>query len=288
MPLSFSNLPEPVQVLCCAPARRAVVSWNPGADEGELELRVGFADGSRSRPLPYARWTASHRSSLGGRDDRVHLETDVVVADAAFESIEVRATAPLAGLALATPASGTPASGGDFAPLELEVPPLSQYVCGEGRGWCSPASVAMLLRARGIDAEVTEIARATYDDAYGGAGNWTFNVAHASRFGLRAFVAYLRDMTHARAFLAAGVPLALTIAWTEGELDGAPLPSTDGHVVVLRGVDAAGDPIVNDPAHPGIRTSYRRAQFERAWLGHGGIAYVIAPRSIPTVELANR
>ena len=288
MPLSFSGRPDRVHVLRCAPARRAVVSWNSGADEGEIELQVGFSDGTRSRPLPYARWSRSSRSSLGGRDERVHLETDVVVAGAPFESVEVRASATLEGVALATPPERAAGGETERASLELDVPMLSQYVSAEGRGWCSPASVAMLLRAGGVDAEVETVARAAFDDAYGGAGNWTFNVAHASRFGRRAFVAYLRDLAHARTFLENAVPLALSLAWKAGELAGAPLPASDGHVVVLRGFERDGDPIVNDPAHPSIRTTYRRAEFERAWLGHGGVAYVIAQPSIPTVELANR
>ncbi len=87
--------------------------------------------------------------------------------------------------------------------------------------------------------------------------------------------------------MAAGVPLALSLAWKKGELDNPPLPETDGHFVVLCGFDAKGDPIVNDPAQPAIRVTYPRAQFQRLWLGHGGIAYVIAPPDKPTVEIAN-
>jgi hypothetical protein len=50
---------------------------------------------------------------------------------------------------------------------------------------------------------------------------------------------------------------------------------------VLVGFDAAGDPIVHDPAAPddaSVPRVYRRAEFERLWQVHsGGTAYVIHP-----------
>ncbi|MGH7683262.1 MAG: hypothetical protein ACREMT_02855, partial [Vulcanimicrobiaceae bacterium] len=58
-------------------------------------------------------------------------------------------------------------------------------------------------------------------------------------------------------------------------------------IVVLRGFDSPGNPIVNDPAQAGIRVVYPRAQFEKLWLEHRGVAYVVAPPQKPTVELAN-
>ena len=78
-----------------------------------------------------------------------------------------------------------------------------------------------------------------------------------------------------------------SLSWTKGELDDPPLPESDGHIVVLRGFDAGGDPIVNDPAQVTIRVTYPRAQFQRLWLAHGGVAYVIASQDKPAVELAN-
>jgi hypothetical protein len=133
----------------------------------------------------------------------------------------------------------------------------------------------MLLQYHRREADVIATVAGVYDEAYGGTGNWTMNVAFAARSGLTGFVAYLRDLDHARRFLAGGMPLALSIAWEPGTLAGAPLPSSAGHIVVLRGFDASGDPIVNDPAAAPVRRTYRRDEFSRAWLAHGGVAYVL-------------
>jgi hypothetical protein len=81
------------------------------------------------------------------------------------------------------------------------------------------------------------------------------------------------------------VPLILSYAWQRGELTGAPLGSSSGHLVVLVGFDRAGNPIINDPAAPGgasVRRTYPRAQLESLWLEHsGGTVYVITPPGWP-------
>lgn len=286
MPLIFDPKPRSRVVLRCPPTRRGIISWNGTEAEGGLSIRTRFTDESWSAPLPYVSWNRDERVSLGGREPRAHFEIDMLLAQDTFTAIEAHSSAKLDALVLATPPEGAPQDV-PLEPIELDVPRFSQYVGDPGRGWCSPASLAMLLGAHSIDIDVGQAAAATYDRAYHGTGNWAFNVAYASRFGLRAFVAFLRDLAHARMFLAAGVPLALSITWTKGELDDAPLPESEGHLVVLVGFDANGDPIVNDPAQPTIRVTYPRAQFQRVWLGHGGIAYVIAPPDKPIVEIAN-
>ena len=82
---------------------------------------------------------------------------------------------------------------------------------------------------------------------------------------------------------ASGIPLVVSIRFARGELTGAPISSTSGHLVVLAGLTAAGDPIVMDPAAPSdatVRRTYDRAQFERAWIGgSGGTAYVLRDKA---------
>ena len=55
--------------------------------------------------------------------------------------------------------------------------------------------------------------------------------------------------------------------------------------MVIVGFTAAGDVVVNDPAartRAGVRRTYDRAQFERAWLrGSGGLVYVIHDAAHP-------
>jgi hypothetical protein len=286
MPLIVDERPPAKAQLRTSPANSGVVSWNTSAPRGALAVRVRFEDETWSEWLPYVRWDPKSRASLGGRDERAHFDVDLLRATQRFSAIEIESTAELDAVALATP----PSAGRrdvELEPIELDVPMRSQYVGDSGRGWCSPASLAMLLGANGVNVDVPHIAASIFDDAYGGTGNWTFNVAFASRFRFRAFVAFLRDLVQARLLIAAGVPVALSIAWKKDELDSPPLEESDGHIVVLRGFDAAGNPIVNDPAQATIRTVYPREQFEKVWLGHGGIAYVVAPPHKPSVELAN-
>ena len=197
----------------------------------------------------------------------------------------------------------------------LAVPSYSQMVHdgeypqydGGGEAWCSPTSLTMVLdyydalpaprRYRWVkrdypDRVVAHHARMTYDAAFGGTGNWPFNTAYAaSRVGSGdggAFVTRLRSLTEAERFIAAGIPLVASITFSSGQLSGAPLSSTNGHLLVIVGFQSDGDVVVNDPAassRSGVRRVYDRGQFEDAWLkryasgtsmrGSGGLVYVV-------------
>ncbi len=190
----------------------------------------------------------------------------------------------------------------------LELPAYSQQLHrdrfarydGGGRSWCSPTSLAMVLDhfaalphpedytwvPDGPDRFVPHLARRCFDHAYGGAGNWSFNVAYAATRGLTAFVTRLRSFAEAEQFIDAGLPLVLSVAFEAAGLDGAGY-RTDGHLMVLVGFRADGDPVVHDPAshtvrdNAAVRAVYAREQLERAWLGaSAGIAYVIHPPQV--------
>jgi hypothetical protein len=185
---------------------------------------------------------------------------------------------------------------------ELDVPSYSQMVHsghypkwgGGGEAWCSPTSTSMVLGYYGALPKpyryrfvpqghsapwVDYAARKTYDAAYEGTGNWPFNTAYAAPLAGHAFVTRLRSLREAEAFIAAGIPLVASVSWGAGELAGAPVSSSNGHLLVIVGFTADGDPVVNDPAAKsaaGVRRVYDRAQFENAWLPKsGGVVYVI-------------
>jgi hypothetical protein len=196
-----------------------------------------------------------------------------------------------------------------FEGVELAVPPYSQETHanhfpqwgGGGEVWCSPTSTQMVVEYWGrtptaeqlawvggghTDAGVDFAARSTYDAAYRGTGNWPFNTAYAAGFGLDAFVTQLRSLAEAELFIRGGIPLVASIASRPRELTGFLFDGgTNGHLVVIVGFDAAGNPIVNDPAawsNATVRRVYDRAQFERVWLrGSAGTVYVIRPPEIP-------
>ncbi|WP_433348541.1 C39 family peptidase [Micromonospora sp. CA-111912] len=209
----------------------------------------------------------------------------------------------------ATPIGTHRATEGDRAGWgrTLDVPRYSQRLLGgqEGRwggggdSWCSPTSVSMVLDHWGAGPApdryawitppgprpvVVHAARHCYDPAFDGAGNWSFNTAYAGEHGVDAFVTRLRSLAEAGAFVAAGVPLVLSAAFRRGEVPGLDY-DTRGHLVVLVGFTADGDPVLNDPYAPddvGVRRTVGRDRFEAAWLGgSGGIVYVIRPPDVP-------
>ena len=263
------------------PAMRAIVTWNAHHAEDALELIVHRMDDRASLALPYAAFDAERRASLNGFDDVATIATDVVSATRPIVAIDVVSRLPLIRVGVSTPPSrdDRTTSRGYVRAVELAVPEFTQYVPAypDERGWCAPASIAMLLATWGFHRDIARVARGMYDDAYHGSGNWAFAAAYAGALGFAATAAYLRNVSTIEEFVAAGIPIAASIAWEPGELPGAPLPNSKGHIVVVRGFDAVGDPIVNDPALPEIRHVYPRAAFERAWLDHGGVALLVAP-----------
>ncbi len=164
------------------------------------------------------------------------------------------------------------------------MPPRTQYV-NEERGWCSPASLSMVHAFFGHDFDVASTARAIFDYAYNGTGNWAFNVAFSGELGLQAVVAYLDDLDHARRFLERGVPVIMSYSWRAGELPGAPIEHSDGHIAVLRGFDTEGNCLINDPAHPKVRVTYPREAIERIWQRNKGVSYIVAPPATSLVSL---
>ncbi len=273
------------------PTREAIVTWNTRSPCGDIELRLGAYDGRTSAWLPYVRFDPSARRSFESQDTFVRIDTDVIRADVDLVSVAIRSTLPFDALFVSTPRYGVRSAGLELPAVELAVPPYSQYDARyrSERGWCAPASLAMLLAYHGYSIDVPAVAREVFDGRYGGTGNWAFNMAFAGTLGLRAAVVYLRDLAHAHAFLIAGIPLALSIAWAPGELSGAPLLASNGHLVALRGIAQDGTALVNDPARPGVAHAYARSEFERAWLSHGGIAFAVVPaqRTGTLLRLAN-
>lgn len=164
---------------------------------------------------------------------------------------------------------------------------------GGGEAWCSPTSTAMVLGYYGLqpgpftdvasghtDAQVDHTARMVFDHSYDGTGNWAFNTAYASTLTAGdAYVTRLPDLRAAEDFIVAGVPLIASIAFGRNQLTGAPISTSNGHLLVIVGFEADGDVIVNDPAgadNSAVRRVYDRDQFEDIWINaSGGTVYVI-------------
>jgi hypothetical protein len=240
------------------PLTELVASWDASTPAGsriEVDVRGRTATGRRTSWDTLARWTAG---------DRGFARTS-------------------GGVQPAVPAYSQMTHRGHYP----------QYGNG-GEAWCSPTATSMVLgyyaalprpaeyswvRASDRDRFVDHAARMTYDYAYEGTGNWPFNTAYAARYTDSAFVTRLRSLREAERFVAARIPLVASIAYGPGELDGSPISSTRGHLVVVVGFTSGGNVVVNDPAaatNAGVRRVYDRGQFENAWVPTtGGLVYVI-------------
>lgn len=270
--------------------------------------------------------TNFHRMSLGSQTDdlsRVAVDTLVTNSGAGFTSWQLRislfrragtAKTPtvtrVAAVASRLPQTSPTSSPRSAAGYSLAVPRYSQQIHtgeypqwdGGGEAWCSPTSTSMVLgywdrlptprqyawvsdsyRQPWVD----YAARYTFAWGYDGTGDWPFNTAYAARFRLNAFVTRLRSLREAQLFIDKGIPLVASVAFGPGELDGAPIRSSGGHLLVIRGFTSTGNVIANDPAASSaatVRRVYDRGQFENAWLDRtGGVVYVISPpaRSLP-------
>lgn len=216
----------------------------------------------------------------------------------------------LAAVSFSAPGGAVTASAPDAHPGQTEegavgaasaVQPLSQRAYparadlgGGGPAWCSPTSLTMVAAAwgaripaagsadvpAGADQRVPWMARAVYDEAYEGTGNWSFNVAAAGALGFDALVTRLSSLRSARTLTDAGIPLVASVSFGPGELPGADY-DTAGHLLVIRGFDAAGDVLVVDPANPGGSAGlriYPRRAFDDAWSHSRRTVYLIVPR----------
>lgn len=285
----------------------------------ELRVRRGSTVGSWDTLANWSLNTSMRRASLPSQtDDLASVDVDTLRSRGGpFDGWQLRATLfrkkgstagptlkSVGGVAAsyATRSLSTTSKTTMTAAKVLNVPAYSQMIHrgeypaygGGGTAWCSPTTTIMLLRywrsgptsadyafAKEYDDPwVDHAAVFSYDYRYGGTGNWSFSTAYAGRW-LDAYVTRVGSLRDAETLIKAGIPVGASIRFGSGELSGAPLNSTAGHIVAVVGFTSAGNVVVNDPAAPSnstVRRTYRRGEFERAWLGgSGGIAYVVRP-----------
>lgn len=177
----------------------------------------------------------------------------------------------------------------------LDVLQCSQMVYPDGGDvWCSPTSVSMVVSywdgyTGPPEPRVRTSVENVFDWIYNGHGNWPFNTAYTATLGYEGYIARFTSLERVEEFVAAGVPVIASIAWKKGDLTGADIENTDGHLVVIVGFDIAGNPVVNDPATSAdetVRRTYLRAEFEPLWLrASGGTVYLIYPEGKPVPAL---
>jgi Peptidase_C39 like family len=239
------------------------------ADEWPL-LPVPSLVGERPDQVPMNDAVTTHidcwhtRSPVNGPTIRLRITTDLP-PDLYFIAISSR---PITITAESLPGTCVMA----------RIPPaISQMTAEEPlrRSICSPTSLAMLVPGTGRD----EVLAWTRDRATGMHGSWALAARAAALKGAVAAVELQSDWETALAVLRAGLPFAASIRFAAGELQGAPLNGTSGHLVVVYGLEGNAV-LVHDPAADCDDTVPRRydlAEFTNAWLASRGASYIIAP-----------
>lgn len=185
-----------------------------------------------------------------------------------FLLVIARRTALLPAQALSTAAAMRP---------QLNVPTLSQMNLPPTirHHTCSPTAMRMVLAyyGRATGADFVDRCR---DPATMMFGVWPRNLLLASRYGCIGAVELASTATD---LAAVPGPLVTSIRFAAGELQGAPLARTGGHLVVVTG-RTADTVLCNDPAASGaasVPVAYSAAEFDRAWLCARGAAYIVVP-----------
>jgi hypothetical protein len=174
----------------------------------------------------------------------------------------------------------TPAAGRATVAPQV-VPALSQWQHADPAlrpRICLPTCTAMALPG-GSDAATFAEVVARCRHASGIHGVWPLAVHTASRRGIVGCVEAITHVDDIAPLLAAGCRVVASVRFADGELTGAPMPASAGHLVLVRGLDAARVH-VNDPAAPdaaGVCRDYAREQFAGIWLRQRGACCIFLP-----------
>ena len=165
-------------------------------------------------------------------------------------------------------------------PFEKEVFPQSQMeiLHPDCRRICSPVSLWMALNALGVKTPLEEMIRGVFDSYSNMYGNWLFNTAYAGGLGTEAYVRRFGALAELEDFITPKSLVIASIAYEPGELTGAAIERTTGHLVVVCGWKE-GKILAADPAAPNQQTvlrMYDAHEFANAWLNHKkGAAYIV-------------
>ncbi|MBQ3933651.1 MAG: C39 family peptidase [Elusimicrobiaceae bacterium] len=167
--------------------------------------------------------------------------------------------------------------------IELPVKPISQkeYKIKNLRNEiCSPTSLTMALNYFGKKVNLDNTIKGVFDEGAKIYGTWPFNTAYAGELGLKCCVVRCSSLAQAEAEIYQARPLIISIEFKNGELKNAPVKQTEGHLIILTGLDENGDFIAIDPAAKTAKTArriYSRKDLAKVWLKNKrGLAYAFA------------
>lgn len=286
-----------------------IVSWNAETPENSylvIEARA-LESSAITKYYKLGLWSANpaghpRQSVSKQKDADGDVLTDVLVLHHAANRIQLRLTLggdkdqkptlKFLGLCM----SDTTASPEPLPPDRrawdklIAVPERSQMIYPNGKTLCSPTTVSMILgywagilKRSELDHQVPEIADAIYDSQWKGTGNWPFNMAYAGSLqGMRAYVARLSDISELEAWIAAGIPIGLSVDYDRLRAKG---PGPNGHLVACVGFTKDGDPIINDPGTTEhVRKVFPRQNLVYAWAASRNTVYLVYPEDRTTPE----
>jgi hypothetical protein len=167
----------------------------------------------------------------------------------------------------------------------LPVPERCQMDYTNGSVLCSATTTSMLLsfwaeklHRKELNHDVPDVVKAIYDSQWKGTGNWPFNTAYAGSFrGMRAYVTRLSDLAEVEDWIAAGIPVGLSVCSDRLHHRG---PGPNGHLIVCAGFTENGDVVVNDPSRHGmVRRVYPRKDVIYAWSYSNNAVYLVYPEN---------
>ena len=286
------------------PMDRGVLSWNVfvvGKNSVKFQLRAKMSNGRFTPWYTMGVWGGKKGSTsvMGQKNAYGKVDVDTLILEQPSQDWQYRLISKGGGkdgwplinnVALTVKNSKTFKKsdlGNNAKPFT--VPAISQFQEAKtemrpelARRICSPTSSAMALRYNGLKVpSLVDYAMSVFDKGSDMYGNWAFNTAglydglvnKIAGNDVATYVRWYSSFDDLLTNVVAGQPVIVSIGFTEGDLDGAPIP-TAGHLVVVRGADSKYV-YVNDPAMPTdakVATRYKRDQFVKAWKG---IAYVI-------------
>ncbi len=293
------------------PSYNAFTPSNTGV---RLQARVRDTHtGAWSPWLYFGRWG---RTVIDGKDDQVvttfdggTVKTDVLLLTNPADAYQVRfslqsltadaAAAPIVrriAVSYSGPVADSAQRARFLAPITtpvrgakvLAVPFIAQgdaptSIIGDV---CSPTSLTMVAAYGGAARPLSENALAIYDDEAGIFGNWNRAVQRAGELGLDAWLTRFRNWDQVRAMIAINQPVVASIRFEKGAMPNNPIyQENDGHLIVIRGFNADGDVVVNDPASraKGNSVVYKASELAAAWFGAGGVGYIVRPRGAPRI-----